>query len=140
MAINSAFEHSGKQIGTLTGERLEEALLPIPPGLAGGFASVPIQSLCSIIQHDSVGLEHRTQMGASHARCQLLALSLCLSSLYMHKDIRPLSNMYSLCSLWQVQVVLLCGLTSPLYLSVITLGKSDPKTKRELVVCASTVG
>lgn len=82
-AINSSFEHSGKQIGTLTGEWLEEALLPIPPGLAGGSASVPIQrqSLCFIIQRDSMRLERRTQMGATDARCQPLALSLSLSPL-----------------------------------------------------------
>lgn len=73
----------------------------MPPGLAGGFASVPIQrqSLCFIIQHDSMGLECRTQMGATDARCQPLAFSLCLSSLYMHKYIRTPSNIDSLCSL-----------------------------------------
>lgn len=142
MAINSSFQHSGKQIGTLTSEWLEEALLPVPPGLAGGSASVPIQrqSLCFIIQHDSMGLERRTQMGATNARCQPLALSLCLSSLYMHKYICTPSNIDSLCSLWQAQAVCFCGLMSPLYLSVITLELSDPKTKREPVVCASTVG
>lgn len=142
MAINSYFEHSGKQIGTLTGEWLEEALLPIPPGLAGGSASVPIQrqSLCSIIQHDSMGLEHRTQMGGTDARCQPLALSLCLSSLYRHKYICTPSNIDSLCSLWQAQAVCFCGLMSPLYLSVITLELSYRKTKREPVVCASAVG
>lgn len=114
----------------------------MPPGLAGGFASVPIQrqSLCFIIQHDSMGLEWRTQMGATDARCQPLALSLCLSSLYMHKYIHMPSNIDSLCSLWQAQAVCFCGLTSPFYLSVITLELSDPKTKREPVVCASTVG
>lgn len=32
IAINSSFEHSGKQIGTLTGEWLEEALVPVPRG------------------------------------------------------------------------------------------------------------
>ena len=114
----------------------------MPPGLAGGFASVPIQrqSLCFIIRHDSMGLECRTQMGATNARCQPLALSLRLSSLYMHKYIHTPSNIDSLCSLWQAQAVCFCGLTSPLYLSVITLELSDPRTKREPVVCASTVG
>lgn len=142
VAINSSSELSGKQIGTLTSEWLEEALLPVPPGLARGSASVPIrrQSLCFIIQHDSMGLERRTQMGATDARCQPLALSLCLPSLYMHKYIRMPSNIDSLCSLWQAQAVCFCGLTSPLYLSVITLELSDPKTKREPTVCASTVG
>lgn len=83
-AINTSFEHSGKQIGTLTGEWLKEALLPMPSGLAGRFARVPIrrQTLCFIIQRDSVGLEHRTQTGESDARCQPLALSLHLSSLH----------------------------------------------------------
>lgn len=133
MVINSSFQRSGKQIGTLTGVWLKEALLPIPSGLARGSASVPIQrqSLCFIIQHDSMGLERRTQMGATDARCQPLALSLRLSSLYMHKYIRTPSNIDSLCSLWQAQAVCFCGLMSPLYLSVITLELSDPKTKRE---------
>lgn len=83
-AINTSFEHSGKQIGTLTGEWLKEALLPMPSGLAGRFARVPIrrQTLCFIIQRDSVGLERRTQTGESDARCQPLALSLHLSSLH----------------------------------------------------------
>lgn len=86
---NSSFEHSGKQIGTLTGEKLEEALLPLPSGLAGGFASVPIQrqSLCFIIQHDSMGLEWRTQMGATNARCQPLALPFSLSLPFLHAQI-----------------------------------------------------
>lgn len=127
----------GKQIGTLTSEWLQEALLPVPPGLAGGSARVPIQrqSLCFIIQHDSMGLERGTQMGATNARCQPLALSLCLSSLYMHEYICTPSNIDSLCSLWQAQAVCFCGLMSPLYLSVITLVLSDPKTKREPAVC-----
>lgn len=59
--------------------------------------------------------------------------SFSLSSLYMHKYIRTPSNIDSLCSLWQAQAVCFCGLTSPLYLSVITLELSDPKTKREHV-------
>lgn len=87
-----------------------------------------------------MGLERKTQMGATNARCQPLALSLCLSSLYMHKHICTPSNIDSLCSLWQAQAVCFCGLMSPLYLSVITLELPDPKTKREPVVCASTVG
>lgn len=90
MAIHSSFEHSGKQIGTLTVERLDEAFLPIPPGLAGGFASVPIQSFCFIIQHKSARLEHRPQMGANRARCQLLALSPSRYCFYMHKYIHSL--------------------------------------------------
>lgn len=55
--------------------------------------------------------------------------SLCLSSLNMHKYICTPSNIDSLCSLWQAQAVCFCGLMSPLYLSVITLELSDPKTK-----------
>lgn len=90
MAIHSSFEHSGKQIGTLTVERLDEAFLPIPPGLAGGFASVPIQSFCFIIQHKSARLEHRPQMGANRARCQLLTLSPSRYCFYMHKYIHSL--------------------------------------------------
>lgn len=85
-------------------------------------------------------LERRTQMGATNARCQPLALSLCLSSLYMHKYICTPSNIDSLCSLWQAQAVCFCGLMSPLYLSVITLELSDPKNTREPALCASTVG
>lgn len=47
----------------------------------------------------------------------------------MHKYICTPSNIDSLCSLWQAQAVCFCGLMSPLYLSVITLELSDPKTK-----------
>lgn len=54
-------------------------------------------------------------------------------SLYTHKYICTPSNTRSLCSLWQAQAVCFCGLMSPLYLSVITLELSDPKTKREPV-------
>lgn len=87
--INFSFEHTGKQIGTLTGEWLKETLLPMPQGLARGFASVPIQRqyLSFIIQHDSMGQEHRTQMGEANARCQPLAVSLSLSlqpQMHMH--------------------------------------------------------
>lgn len=55
----------------------------LPSGLARGAASVPTQkqSLCFIVQHDNMGLEHRTQMGATNARCQPLAFSLSLLSL-----------------------------------------------------------
>lgn len=55
--------------------------------------------------------------------------SLCLYSLNMHKYICTPSNIDSLCSLWQAQAVCFCGLMSPLYLSVITLELSDPKTE-----------
>lgn len=58
---------------------------------------------------------------------------LCRPSLNMHKYICTPSNTRSLCSLWQAQAVCFCGLMSPLYLSVITLELSDPKTKREPV-------
>lgn len=67
-------------------------------------------------------------------------LFLSIFPLYIHKYIGTPSNINSLCSLWQAQAVCFCGLTSPLYLSVITLELSDPKTKREPAMCASTVG
>lgn len=72
--------------------------------------------------------------GAQHSdggdQCQMSAISsLCLYSLNMHKYICTPSNIDSLCSLWQAQAVCFCGLMSPLYLSVITLELSDPKTK-----------
>lgn len=142
MVIYSSFEHTGKQIGTLSGEWLKEVLLPMPPAQAPEFESMPIerQSLSFIIQHDSMGLHCRTQMGEADTRCQPLALSLHRSSLRMHRSICTPSNIDSLCSLWQDQAVCFCGLTSPFYLSVITLEMSDPKNKRGPEKCSNTVG
>lgn len=82
----------------------------------------------------------RQSVGRCGARNELMAdiwhrppPHLCGPSLYMHKYICTPSNTRSLCSLWQAQAVCFCGLMSPLYLSVITLELSDPKTKREPV-------
>lgn len=131
MAINSPSEHSGIQIGTLTSEWLGAMLWFLPQGVARRSANVPIQRL-SVSQWDSMVLENRTQneLMADIWQCPP-PLRLCRPSLYMHKYICTPSNTRSLCSLWQAQAVCFCGLMSPLYLSVITLELSDPKTKRE---------
>lgn len=91
----------------------------MPPRLARGFASVPNQrqSLSFIIRNDSVRLSNRSSMGEADARCQLLDLSLFLSSLYMHTCICTPSNIDTLCSLWQAQTVCFRVLMSLLYLS-----------------------
>lgn len=132
MVIYSSFEHTEKQIATFCGEWLKEALLPMPPGQTSEFESMPIerQSLSFIIQHDSMGLHRRTQMGEADTRCQPLAISLHLSPLCVHISICTPSNIDSLCSLWQDQAVCFCGVTTPSYLSVITLEMSDPTNKR----------
>lgn len=132
-AINSPSEHSGIQIGTLTSEWLGAMLWFLPQGVARRSANVSIQRL-SVSQWDSMVLEYGTQneLMADIWHCTP-PLRLCRPSLYMHKYICTPSNTRSLCSLWQAQAVCFCGLMSPLYLSVITLELSDPKTKREPV-------
>lgn len=142
-AINSCLGHSGKQIGTLTSEWLEEALPARAFGAGRGIYGVRrIKSTLSALSFGVTvwGRSGGAHMGPSDARCRPLALSLRRSSLNMLKYIRTPSNIDSPCSLWQAQAVCFCGPTSPLYLSVITLEVSDPKTKREPVASASSVG
>lgn len=88
MAINSSFEHSGKQIGTLTGEWLEEALLPILPRAGRGICKCADSEAISLLYHSAWQRGAGAQDSDGCDRCQMSAISsFSLSLLSQHAQI-----------------------------------------------------